>query len=80
MINLNTRKQASRVAFVVTLGSTLFLSTNNALAETKADSGFYIGGGYGQSRVNDSDFNDNNPASKLFAGFKFNNTLASREQ
>ncbi len=70
MTNLITRKQASRVARIVILGSSVFLLANNALAEVKADSGFYVGGGYGQSRVNDSDFNDKNPASKLFAGLK----------
>jgi len=75
MINLSTKKLATRVALAVTLGSSVFLSANNALADAKADSGFYVGGGYGQSRVNDSDFNDNNPASKLFAGLKFNNYI-----
>ena len=74
-MNFSNRKQASRVALFVALGSSVFLSANSALADTKEDSGFYVGGGYGESRVNDSDFNDNNPASKLFAGLKFNNYI-----
>ena len=68
MFNLKFNKQAALVALIVTAGSSMSLAAN-------ADSGVYIGGAGGESRVNDSDFDDNNRVGKAIVGGKFNNYI-----
>jgi OmpA-OmpF porin, OOP family len=64
------RAQASCAsgALAAMIGIGLLVTTNQAMA----DSGLYLGLGYGASRVNNSDFDDDDTAKKVFVGAKFN--------
>jgi len=64
-------KQVAGIALCATIGSAAIIFAGNAAAEP----GMYVGGAYGQSRVDDSDFDDNNPAYKIFVGGKFNDYI-----
>lgn len=71
MMNDKFNKQIVGIALSATIGSGLLAFASQASAE----SGMYVGGAYGQSRVNDSDFDDDNEALKAFIGGKFNNYI-----
>ncbi len=71
MAILKAKKQMGNIALAMTVGSSIVFATNSAWAEP----GFYVGGAYGQNSVNDSDFDDKNPAIKIFAGGKFNDYI-----
>jgi len=72
MITLNNKQKvapkAAQLALVLAVGAGAAFVGNNALA----DAGMYAGAAYGETRVNDSDFNGDNPAKKIFLGGKFN--------
>ncbi len=71
MAILKAKKRIGSITLAMTVGSSIAFATNSAWAEP----GFYIGGAYGQNSVNDSDFDDKNPAMKIFAGGKFNDYI-----
>jgi hypothetical protein len=68
MITLKMKQKATHVALVLAVGSGMAFAASN----TFADAGMYVGASYGETRVNDSDFNGNNPTAKIFLGGKFN--------
>lgn len=67
MDSLKTKKQTVRLVLSVAFLASVFIAANNAFAEP----GFYVGGAAGMSRVNNSDFDDNDTAFKILAGGKF---------
>jgi hypothetical protein len=68
MITLKMKQKAAHVTLVLAVCSGMAFAASN----TFADAGMYVGAAYGESRVNDSDFNGNHPAAKIFLGGKFN--------
>ena len=68
---LKISKKTTSLAFAIAIGSGTLIAANTAFAEP----GVYIGAGYGEGRVNNSDFNDNRPAMKAFVGGKFNDYI-----
>lgn len=71
MIKTTIRKKTVQAAWALTMASSLLLVASNAVAE----GGFYAGGALGASRVNDSDFDDDDRTIKGFAGGKFNDYI-----
>lgn len=71
MMNLKLNKQVTGIALCATMGSASMMFAGHAAAEP----GMYLGGAYGQSRVDDSDFEDDNEALKVFVGGKFNDYI-----
>ena len=68
MINLKCVKPLTSAVLAATVAAGVFLWASNASAEP----GFYVGGAYGMGRVNNSDFDDDNSAIKVFLGGKMN--------
>lgn len=67
--NKTISKGAALCVFVISAGALV------AADSASAQPGLYAGGAYGQSRVNDSDFDDENTAMKIMVGGKFNRFL-----
>lgn len=70
-MNSKLNKRVVSIALCATMGSASLMFAGQVAAEP----GLYVGGAYGQSRVNDSDFDDDNQALKAFVGGKFNDYL-----
>lgn len=68
MENSSTQAPFTRSALAAVVGVSLLVAANQAVAE----SGLYLGVGYGASRVDNSDFDDDDTAKKVFVGAKFN--------
>ncbi len=72
MLNLTKNTKIMRATLALTMATGLMLTTNPANAEP----GYYVGGAYGLSRVNDSDFDENNNSVlKIFVGGKYNDYI-----
>ncbi len=72
MLNLTNHTKIMRATLAISMTGALLLATNSANAEP----GYYVGGAYGLSRVNDSDFDENNiSALKVFVGGKYNDYI-----
>lgn len=71
MKNTMTVKKSVQLAFILTMSSSMLLAANNVFA----GSGAYAGGAVGVSRVDGSDFDDEDHAIKGFAGVKFNDYI-----
>jgi len=70
MYKTKLNKQLASVALKAIMGTGLLCASTLTLADN--DTRFYVGAEYGQSRVNESDFDDDDSALKLFIGGKFN--------
>lgn len=67
MKNSKSAARATELALAAMIGVTVLFASDSVAA----DSAFYIGGSYGMSRINNSDFDDNTNILKAFAGGKF---------
>lgn len=67
----NNVRPVAGIAIAATMGTGMLFASSTASAEPA----FYIGGSYGMSRVDNSDFSDNTNVLKAFAGGKFSDYI-----
>ena len=70
MFHLKIKKQVINATLAAIAGSVIYVASN-----VSAEPGLYVGGAIGWGRVEDSDFDDDDPAYKILAGGKFNDYI-----